>query len=333
MILRATSITFVSQCGKVGDQVDCADGWIIDGILGMYQKFLLGSRPLPSRLRPDYNRTVDEVMSDVAKLAIEEQRQLAILTYVSHRSDSEVDGIGMPSWVPKYHRKQDLKVDHLPLNFSSFAASGDTIWCNASGGTIVQKHLNVKGFDVGVVVEVTDVFDYDALRDRNKLWALVNSARALNRRGGMEPGALERTLVAGHNHQRTDIDHRQSVDGFAAMWDHLEAIDTVPSIYQKHDDPYMGLAGPYYEALTRWTLNRRLFRTNTRHLGLGPKMLQGGDIVVILYGAPVPMVLRHRTQTGTFAYVGDAYCDGIMSGQAVAGHEARGGADNVYLLS
>jgi hypothetical protein len=309
-----------------------ADFRMIDGILGMYQKFLLGSRALPTRLLPDYNRPVKEVMSDVAKLIIEESGQLSMLMYVSHRSSHEVDGIEMPSWVPKYHRKQDIMVDHLPFNFSGFAASGESVWRMESCGDTPLYQLKACGFRLGSVVEVTEVFDLETILDHDKLYALLSAAREMNDRRGAKTTGLERTLVAGHNHQRTAIGARRSIDGFAAMWAHLQTTTTVPSLHALQDDPALCLGGAYHEALTRWTRNRRLFRTDTGHLGLGPRMLRHGDIMAILYGCSVPVALRPRTQS-EYTLVGDVYSDGIMSGEAVQEHNATSGMDEMYLIS
>jgi hypothetical protein len=309
-----------------------ANGRVVDGILGMYQKFLLGSRALPTRLLPDYNRPVKEVMSDVVKLMIEESGQLATLMYVSHRSSHEVDGSEMPSWVPKYHRKQDIVVDHLPFNFSGLAASGDTVWRIDLCGDTPLYQLKVCGFRLGSVIEVTEVFELEKILDHDRLCALLSAARGMNDRRGTKAAGLERTLIAGHDHQRTAISALRSIEGFAAMWAHLQTTTTVPSLHALQDDPALCLGGAYHEALTRWTRNRRLFRTDTGHLGLGPRMLRHGDIMAILYGSPVPVALRPRAQS-EFALVGDVYSDGIMSGEAVREHDATSGIDEMYLIS
>lgn len=62
---------------------------------------------------------------------------------------------------------------------------------------------------------------------------------------------------------------------------------------------------------------RRVYRTEGGRVGMGPAGMGEGDDVVVLYGATVPHVLRDRGD-GTSEYVGEAYCDGIMGGEALA---------------
>jgi hypothetical protein len=59
------------------------------------------------------------------------------------------------------------------------------------------------------------------------------------------------------------------------------------------------------------------------HLGLGPDHSMPGDTVAILNGSQVPFVLRKHTDK-KYAIVGEAYVDGIMDGEAVAGRENVG---------
>jgi hypothetical protein len=61
---------------------------------------------------------------------------------------------------------------------------------------------------------------------------------------------------------------------------------------------------------------RSLFKTKQGHLGLGPGATRQGDLVVVMLGCPNPMILR-ETRPGQFKVVGETYCDGIMSGEAL----------------
>jgi hypothetical protein len=64
---------------------------------------------------------------------------------------------------------------------------------------------------------------------------------------------------------------------------------------------------------------RRVFRTDTRLLGLGPIDMQANDEVWVLAGGSTPFVLRpDATGTGRYRLLGSAYVHGIMHGEAVA---------------
>jgi hypothetical protein len=93
------------------------------------------------------------------------------------------------------------------------------------------------------------------------------------------------------------------------------------------DDPYryqhpagdsdLGVrdAGHYIAALQR-PMNRRLFITGSRRLGLGPAGMMSGDIVAVLYGGNVPYILR-RLENDEWHFVGECYLDGYMRGEAL----------------
>ncbi len=68
--------------------------------------------------------------------------------------------------------------------------------------------------------------------------------------------------------------------------------------------------------------DKRPFRTQARGLcGIGPRLAQPGDVVVLLLGARTPYVLRPRGDKGLgyFEVLGEAYCHGIMDGAAAGG--------------
>ena len=84
---------------------------------------------------------------------------------------------------------------------------------------------------------------------------------------------------------------------------------------------------------TRVAINRRLAITAGGSLALVPSSAIRGDIVAILHSADSPMVLREAssTKTGdqTYRFVGPAYIEGMMRGQAVYWKE--GEADDINL--
>jgi hypothetical protein len=65
---------------------------------------------------------------------------------------------------------------------------------------------------------------------------------------------------------------------------------------------------------------RRPFVTAKGHLGLGPDDIKAGDLIALVIGSQVPFVLREIAD-GKYKLIGEAYVDGIMDGEAVAGRE------------
>jgi hypothetical protein len=63
-------------------------------------------------------------------------------------------------------------------------------------------------------------------------------------------------------------------------------------------------------------MGRKLFSTRQGMLGLGPTILREGDLCCILFGAPVPFVLRPFGEQ--YKLVGEAYIHSVMKGEAMA---------------
>jgi hypothetical protein len=63
-------------------------------------------------------------------------------------------------------------------------------------------------------------------------------------------------------------------------------------------------------------IERRPFVTVKGFVGLAPKHVEEGDVIVIFPGARFPYVLR-RCDDGTYVLVGETFVHGIMYGELV----------------
>lgn len=65
---------------------------------------------------------------------------------------------------------------------------------------------------------------------------------------------------------------------------------------------------------------RRSFLGAEGYVGVGSMGMQAGDVVCVLYGGSFPFILREADkdgESGAYMLVGQAYCDGIMDGEAL----------------
>jgi len=72
--------------------------------------------------------------------------------------------------------------------------------------------------------------------------------------------------------------------------------------------------------------DKRPFRTKEMGLyGVGPRLTQPGDVIVLFRGAWTPYMLRPRGDRGEsyFEFLREAYCHGIMDGEAAAGQSQK----------
>ncbi|KAF7925774.1 uncharacterized protein EAE98_006999 [Botrytis deweyae] len=78
-----------------------------------------------------------------------------------------------------------------------------------------------------------------------------------------------------------------------------------------------------------YTAGRRFFRTKTGYIGVGPSGMKEGDQVCVLFGGKTPFILRrkdpeakvHNKSVEEWIFVGDAYVQGIMNGEAIKSME------------
>jgi hypothetical protein len=68
---------------------------------------------------------------------------------------------------------------------------------------------------------------------------------------------------------------------------------------------------------------------NQGYVGMGPRDTQPGDVVVLFPEAETPYLIRPHPGRGSghFELVGEAYCHGIMDGEA-----AGGPLEDIYLV-
>lgn len=75
---------------------------------------------------------------------------------------------------------------------------------------------------------------------------------------------------------------------------------------------------------------RVFYTTHGGRVGLGPKHLQSGDTVLLLFGGGTPYIARKRPTGKTYEFIGETYVDGIMYGEAKRAHEASENPNELF---
>ncbi|KAH8665930.1 heterokaryon incompatibility protein-domain-containing protein [Tricladium varicosporioides] len=205
--------------------------------------------------------------------------------------------------------------------YTSFANEGQ----RALRSTLLdgyQERVAVKGFPIGIINELS----LSAINGSVPKDALVM--------GGFDPwydaGAplpaipdrLWRTLVA----DRDKSGHKPP------YWYYLAAVYCLSAVV-KTNAPYFDTTIlpsdsrsdsvlHFLERVQSVVWGRRFFKSAYNNLfGLVPGAARTGDLVCILYGCSVPVVLRRNQNISTFTFVGEAYVDGMMDGEALQGNK------------
>jgi hypothetical protein len=73
----------------------------------------------------------------------------------------------------------------------------------------------------------------------------------------------------------------------------------------------------FLDAVATACVGRHLFYTVSGMRGVGPLDTQPGDKVCIIYGTPVPFIIRRCEEKQGYTLVGECYIDDIMHGEAI----------------
>lgn len=78
---------------------------------------------------------------------------------------------------------------------------------------------------------------------------------------------------------------------------------------------------------------RTMAITSQGYIGAMPQEVQSGDLVCVLFGCSVPVVLRKRPDSNSYAFVGECYLHGFMDAEAIALHVEGKLAEQNFILS
>ncbi|KAL8281792.1 hypothetical protein RB597_009485 [Gaeumannomyces tritici] len=313
-------------------------------------------------LRPDYSVSERELWKRVAIKAIRESHNLSLLSSVQHNTfdlkalreshsmfqeERSPEHQLLPSWVPDWNVACCATLAPWDRD-DRFAAAKD--FPLHLGSPIGSNNLLVEGIQIGM-----------ARKGYGTGWRQAVTALLGGAMGGFfaSDGGLRllaRTLTAGRDAygslQAADSDDCLA-DLAAYILDcaererqetksHGEIFERHPRLEEKLESlAEGGSASRFCSAVDSVSARRQLFTTMSGYFGLGPDLLDKGDVVCVLSGADLPLVLRPtwRRQQGEndgegagrqprptepwradhYLLVGECYVEGLMNGEAMAG--------------
>jgi hypothetical protein len=327
----------------------------IFSLLGIVHQITRNNDLSPCPLMADYSKTAAEVCFETSRYILESTDCLAVLSLPRNRRKSP--SAELPSWVSDFSIPLNTSfiVEDL-VRSTPFDASMSS-QASQCGIVVEGERLNVCGLKLGVIAESTEP-EYSNLVEMMRLFSICHTRQwpsseaaatilcktltadriywpcsswtqlATSFRFNLIYRMSERSLsTPGYWAVNTLYKNWQSW-GFLVAWRGGEITPTVAEIEEwssrLRSDPttatYLKQEAQLFEeaALGPWS-NRCLFRTEQRHIGLGPDSLQPGDCVWVLSGGRVPFVLRQidANDENRYELVGEAYVHGVMYGEAV----------------
>jgi hypothetical protein len=317
----------------------------------------------PQALKPDYSKPTMEVYRDFTRYMIRvSPRVLNILSHVQRTSSLDFEDY--PSWVPRFDTPRSVSFFPAGFYWAGLPKSGRyryyaVMHDNSLHFTVAQPNiLQLDGFIFDTVIAVTDpvscrlldvipvqqlwgqLFDNVSLFPRPNLqytdgsdrldvaFFLTICACAI---GGIL-GAEEYLSELGNNRfnaiQQLTAIMRASLLCWLCQVRGLQEsqypdVDPAGLVDNVQTDPS---AQAYQRAAWSMSVNRRLYRTRAGFLGLGPTIVEPGDVIVVLYGGHVPFVLRPAGQYWKF--VGETYLHHADLMDGTVSHRVREGNGN-----
>lgn len=319
----------------------------------VYSLLGLASNITPENFVIDYNRSIEQVFVDAAEFVIFKEADLSIL---AENKDPEHASPDIPSWAvywtgfPFMHRS----VATFCIE-GCFSAGGPTHHSQPLP-SLGENILSVSGIRIATIdavgVPMSGFNDVNmtfgpAFKIMHNWWDLYYST---GRSETVTPGAFVDILTYGQWYISPELQYQVAhiQEGF------LLSFAIVLRAYYDNEGPYdetltklIDLSKPVptggelrkaetqlWDAVPRCEERRFIVCTKengstakpaenatssssiSKIIGMGPRHVQAGDIVVAVLGCPIPLVLREEAG-GQWQNIGDAYVDGYMQGEAV----------------
>jgi hypothetical protein len=307
------------------------------GLLGIHAK-VSGTQ---TTIEVDYGKTVAEVYTETVLQPILKTRRLHVLSYLEHNTAFE--GSGFPSWVPRWDRALSRGYSKM-LNLGTPISAGRHEATISDGRSVLSGTLSLQGVLIDTTDFVSGVLPGATWLEKHRgfrylfaqLWSQANE-RISTFPHSICVKELATTLTCGFAAFRGDSEDGtnvlQDLDSefgrkFLADFYSFVQMMELPVF---HFDSSQGDGQSYAMQAGLMCHPRRIFRTSTGYLGLGPGCMQKGDVVVVLDGGKVPYMLRPRTGS-QYAFLGECYVYAIRNGEAYDMAEKRGVGRQMFSL-
>ncbi|KAI6753844.1 hypothetical protein HG530_013020 [Fusarium avenaceum] len=307
-------------------------------------------------IRPDYSSiegSTERILTQTARAMIEKAGRVDTLCYSQFPKLPEM--AKLPSWVPDW--RSNLRPSFYTINERSddhlFAASGqgsvvETVQSLKDDASI----LGLRGYTVDTIEKVADgdawldlSWDHvrylgffaqvdmlwqESMTKDFKIFGDSTESRKEEARWRVPIGDIYWTWEGDQNRASSDAaKFRSQLLAELNMFDEMTRLATEERDEELRDTDWDDgsqteeIKHNYRESMRKMK-GKRPFLTRLGYLGMVPAEGQPGDVVVIFCGGRIPFVLRpldNKDEEEMFSFVGEAYCDGIMDGEATVGQK------------
>ncbi|CAH0027410.1 unnamed protein product [Clonostachys rhizophaga] len=292
-------------------------------------------------ITPDYKKSWQDVYFQTACTLLRQPREAPyVLSHTHHISGDEIrTSSGFPSWVPRWGQDSSPAPLGNPQFWFSAGGPQSTLQIEVNS----CKSLSVRALACDEVSWVSQpILDYNLSLDRTEWDTAFSSNRVpfidvlYEEVGDNWPYSEKKLLnqfpsvlaVGFAPWQLSDPSEMTRTREYYE--DYLDIVRRAAALESGLPNPNDHYEGLDYAFHLKHAHNRRLFRTSSGNLGLGPLATQHGDVCCLFAGVSVPFVLRPARQGG-YHLVGECYIDGFMKWELLS--LPRGRSEDWELLT
>jgi hypothetical protein len=307
----------------------------IYAILGLLDQDTSLANDQAALLGVDYTRSLPDVLRDATRYALYQRGALSVLPLIDHPSGVLVDSQLFPTWAIRADVQRDVwQAGTLPYWFTACEGlKAPSLLADVSFG---ENLLLLEGIVAGKVLQTTDICLESTCNSHEVFhrWLVSVKEIAMSHSNVANQEelylAIAFTLVAsitpsGKRAQSEDLQILVEYLKSLAMDDDDRASDSARS---KKGFDFERATSMQDVSSLNYCINRRFFVAGTGSMGIGPRCMQPGDVVTVLRGGQNPFILRKKGDS--YWLLGEAYVHGVMDGEAVQMHKARGGSEEIF---
>ena len=263
----------------------------------------------------DYSKSVEAVYLECAEFLVRNGDGVEMLIHAGilqgcndTRNDTGVD-LSLPSWVPNWSREMFTTIN---MWGEPYRAAGETL--PDMGFETHGIGLRVKGIRIDVIDALAPVMhvhehgagliSHDTMGDwEHGLREVARQSRFFSEE---RLDDYAKALGLGLCHRVGDNDGYTTAADFDDFWKE-EISNTV--------------SANYYARATITAIHHRFCVTRQGYMGWAPAYSQPGDLIIVLYGGPMPFTVRETN--GKYILLGPTYLLGFMNGEALELEDAE----------
>lgn len=281
-------------------------------------------------IEPNYTIDKDELYYSVALHLLRDMGDLVLLSTTDPKPDEKSS---LPSWVPRWDvRRGTVYLSSFPGVYRFFNASKfpdvtkNEYLAEVSKGGV----LKLRGLPIGSIDKCSTTMGVDTLiyaSDDTFTNGMEQAFKDVDLQGALKKApysdalrAVALTMIVGQDAVGDPLpeDDADLRNGFRAYCYYMMTPDYCDNLFGETPS-FEGDELKFLQEIRQHCNLRRFFVTQAGHFGVGPALMEPGDLCYVFIGASVPFIIRPvpDAETPRYVLVGECYIHRFMKGEAI----------------